>query len=495
MTVRRRSRHWAHVVLALVTIASVSMVLVSASPASAIPAFARRYGMQCSACHTAWPALNDAGYAFKMSGYRRYGGVALTPVTPDIELADGRLTLPAFPPVAFRVDMGFDFQRVRRTAADGTTATRTGSSFDVNELELLAGSPLGKHLSFFVQYDLFETEIERPTGPGEANDTGSRRSIKFETEGPRVPGMAKLIWNSVLPDTIAPPDSLNVLGGVNELPLAFSPEHRRLSVAPYLIYTRRALDLLGGTPVDDLLTDDEQRQLLRLSEEQIGVELNGMLPLGTGGMPTLEYHLGVTNGSNKDSDPNTEKDLFARLAVRWHGQSLGLFGYWSPDIYTNGMRTDHAIVAGGLFSGTQHRNEVRTFGPDLTLSLVPFSLPLWLETQALVNKETNPTGFRRSFEWWGGFAQLNWKPLDPVIVYARYDGLRGKRFDDTPEGGVTGPVRPREWDAVVGLQWYVLENFKVLGEYARHEFTNRAASPHHQRVEGDVFSIRGALAF
>jgi hypothetical protein len=98
-----------------------------------------------------------------------------------------------------------------------------GSSFDLNELELLVGTPLGKHLSFFLQYDLFETEIERPTGPGEANETDTRKNITFETEGPRVPGMAKLIWNSILPQTMAPLDSLNIIGGINELPLGVLP--------------------------------------------------------------------------------------------------------------------------------------------------------------------------------------------------------------------------------------------------------------------------------
>jgi hypothetical protein len=143
-----------------------------------------------------------------------------------------------------------------------------------------------------LQYDLFETEIERPTGPGEAKETDTRKNITFETEGPRVPGMAKLIWNSLLPQNIAPPGSLNIIGSINELPLAFSPEHRRLSGSPYLIYERRGLDLSSGKPVDDLFSDEVGRRLFRLSEEQIGVELNGALwPGGSPGPLRLEYHL------------------------------------------------------------------------------------------------------------------------------------------------------------------------------------------------------------
>src|SRR6266704_4401451 len=36
----------------------------------AIPAFARKYGLPCSACHTAWPELNAFGQAFRDRGYQ-----------------------------------------------------------------------------------------------------------------------------------------------------------------------------------------------------------------------------------------------------------------------------------------------------------------------------------------------------------------------------------------------------------------------------------------
>ncbi len=36
----------------------------------AIPAFARKYGLPCSACHTAWPQLNNFGQVFRDNGYQ-----------------------------------------------------------------------------------------------------------------------------------------------------------------------------------------------------------------------------------------------------------------------------------------------------------------------------------------------------------------------------------------------------------------------------------------
>ena len=35
-----------------------------------IPAFARKYGLPCSACHTVWPQLNNFGQVFRDNGYR-----------------------------------------------------------------------------------------------------------------------------------------------------------------------------------------------------------------------------------------------------------------------------------------------------------------------------------------------------------------------------------------------------------------------------------------
>src|SRR5262245_17015193 len=100
--------------LALVLVLWASGGVLSPGPASAVPAFARRYGLECAVCHDAWPHLNRTGWSFKMSGYRRLNGVDLKPTTPDIELAQRLLTIPAIPPLAFEAEFGFDAQQVRR---------------------------------------------------------------------------------------------------------------------------------------------------------------------------------------------------------------------------------------------------------------------------------------------------------------------------------------------------------------------------------------------
>src|ERR1700747_2372960 len=47
-----------------------SFLLFSVGSAHALPAFARKYGLRCSACHEAWPMLNYFGQKFKDNGYQ-----------------------------------------------------------------------------------------------------------------------------------------------------------------------------------------------------------------------------------------------------------------------------------------------------------------------------------------------------------------------------------------------------------------------------------------
>ncbi len=46
-----------------------SILLFSPVPAKAVPQFARRYNLKCSACHTIAPVLNEQGYMFKRLGF------------------------------------------------------------------------------------------------------------------------------------------------------------------------------------------------------------------------------------------------------------------------------------------------------------------------------------------------------------------------------------------------------------------------------------------
>ena len=67
MTTTRRARN-----LTRLAITAVVFFLFLAIPrtASAIPAFARKYGTSCTTCHTIYPKLNPFGEAFRRNGFR-----------------------------------------------------------------------------------------------------------------------------------------------------------------------------------------------------------------------------------------------------------------------------------------------------------------------------------------------------------------------------------------------------------------------------------------
>ncbi len=61
---------------------------------------------------------------------------------------------------------------------------------------------------------------------------------------------------------------------------------------------------------------------------------------------------------------------------------------------------------------------------------------------------------------------------------------------------LTLSLRPREWAAVgEGIQWDVLENFKLLAEYSRHEFRNNLSTPSSQKIDENFFTVRARLGF
>lgn len=62
MTLRR------HTAISLIAAAWLLLILLPRQ-ASALPQFARRYNLKCSACHTIVPVLNEQGELFQRLGY------------------------------------------------------------------------------------------------------------------------------------------------------------------------------------------------------------------------------------------------------------------------------------------------------------------------------------------------------------------------------------------------------------------------------------------
>src|SRR4029077_16283495 len=96
----------------------LAFLLADARPASALPlvtakvtalpAFARKYGMPCSSCHEAWPKLSPFGQSFKDNGYQM-GNDRDAPIFQS----------PAYWPVTFRMTPQRHRETTDRVDVDG----------------------------------------------------------------------------------------------------------------------------------------------------------------------------------------------------------------------------------------------------------------------------------------------------------------------------------------------------------------------------------------
>src|SRR5580692_8380260 len=118
------------------------------SDAHALPAFARKYGLRCSACHESWPMLNYFGQKFKDNGYQLMNDRD-APIWQN----------PSYWPVTFRITPIWHRFSTGRVAVDeyaggaitGSTEQRVETSgFDLSGLDFHTGGTLEKNISFYL---------------------------------------------------------------------------------------------------------------------------------------------------------------------------------------------------------------------------------------------------------------------------------------------------------------------------------------------------------
>jgi hypothetical protein len=124
---------------------AVALALVGLFPAvaSAIPAFARKYGVSCRLCHDPAPKLNAFGEQFAGNGFRF---AAAEPPRDTVDTGDPLLELARNLPLAFRLDAYV------RAYTEGQ-----GTDFQTPYgLKILSGGPISNKLSYYVYFFLFE---------------------------------------------------------------------------------------------------------------------------------------------------------------------------------------------------------------------------------------------------------------------------------------------------------------------------------------------------
>jgi hypothetical protein len=120
-------------------------VLGCLQSANALPAFARKYGLRCSACHESWPMLNYFGQKFKDNGYQLMNDRD-APIWQN----------PSYWPVTFRITPIWHRVSNDRVLADSGAGMNNAekriesSGFDLSGLDFHTGGTLEKNFSFYV---------------------------------------------------------------------------------------------------------------------------------------------------------------------------------------------------------------------------------------------------------------------------------------------------------------------------------------------------------
>jgi len=114
------------------------------TPGRAIPAFARKYGLPCSACHEAWPMLNVFGQTFKDNGYQLMNDRD-SPIWQN----------PSYWPATFRMTPNWHRESTSQVAIDTANGGQvpeevTSNGFDLSGLDFHTGGTLYKNYSFYL---------------------------------------------------------------------------------------------------------------------------------------------------------------------------------------------------------------------------------------------------------------------------------------------------------------------------------------------------------
>lgn len=367
----------------------LGIVMSSPQPAHAIPAFARKYGLPCSACHEAWPMLSNFGQTFKDNGYQ-LGNDRDAPIYQQ----------PSYWPIMFRTNPVWHRENNNRQAVDIvpgnassglTESSVTTSGFDLLGLDVIAAGTLYQNISFFVQPFV-----------GNSNVTLEQAWARFDN-------VARSPW-------------LNFKMGKFELDTPISQER---------ILT---LNNTGGLYYNYFFTPPGDNNFFQgIGFPQLGVEL-----LGHSGNDYARYSVAVVTDSNGQTGlpSNQSYDVYANVnrsfEVPWFGaQQVGAYGYFgeSPTYF----QTSGGQVIPGTGQGNRSFYRLGAYGHwyarkfDFYTFFMHGQDNVFLGNAVPANHPASLPIGAAGPTWNGGFIEAHYNPNPRLIVLGRYELIRMSR--------------------------------------------------------------------
>ena len=374
------------------------------SEANAIPAFGRKTGLSCSACHEVWPRLNDFGQNFRDRGYRLKRDRD-APVEQD----------PSYWPLAFRTTAGYQFLRQSLVATDNGPVTTNTGTFGFTGLDVWAAGTLGERLSFAITYT-----------PGLAG-TG------FQLAGNAGSSDLETAWIGI--HDIGIPNWVNFRVGKHALDLPID-EHRQITLTQgYNVYHFQP----QGTSV-----------AFQPGNNQAGVELYGHSELSR-----VRYSVSLVNerdssffSNNGISNPVVwahltgqqylDNDLLAAVKAGVFG-ALGWHPTGSLSLTPLGLNATPAIVQGTGFNHKKHY----TLGAEAHLQFFstvnPFTVTgvVWENEQ---DAELGSATATQDSKWVGAFVEGVYTYNPRLSLIARYERIRTTQQSDPTMFQPTGDL-------------------------------------------------------
>ncbi len=417
----------------------------AASRVKKIPAFARKYGLRCSACHTVWPELNSFGQQFRDNGYQLQN-------ERDSPIAQNN----AYIPITLRATPQFHVERgtkqlVDASPGDGSSGqaerTLTSHGFDLSGLDLWTAGTLWKNVSFVALLS-----------------SDNLASFHFEAVHVRFDNMGGSPW-------------VNLKIGKFELDNLVS-EKRFLFLSgtggSYASYHYAA----PGSSVDFGLGDNQ------LGAELSGHSLNSYTRYSAALLSSNEGDPASTNFSSYDANVNFSQAFDAgRLGV----ERIGVFGY------VGNRPTSYQTSGGTEIPGTGYNRKMfyrAGVAGDFFFRNLEF-LPLYMHANdnaylASGNPNNQPLqAGAQDASWNGGFLETHYYINQQLVLLQRVEAIRMSQqaFSDTPTN--LGNLEAYSF----GTRWYPFmysrAGLAVHGEYS----LQRTVSPGQLPSEGSTINI------
>ena len=381
------------------------------SDANALPAFARKYDVACTLCHTAFPKLNDFGVNFRDNGYQ---------MGTESDLPTNESLGKGYFPLSFRTSVGYLY--ANQDAVQGKSGNRVGnytSGLGSLNMDFLSAGLLDKDISFLVV----------PTG--ETSLLGGSATFQLESAWIRL-------------DNLAGSSLLNLKVGKGDLDIPFS-EHRSLTFeTPYVVY-----HYVPGTPYNSSGTlpvgDATSTSLATFDTFALG-DHQGLLSLmgHTGdSLGIFRYSVDLVS-NNQYGGHDLGYYLHVTQALFGGGYSSGYRGglfYLDmpmPTTYDNSAGSAAGNIGSGSkpslrygvdLSGNFFNNRLNLFGVYL----------LGQDDKGLIPGATDNAKF------WGGFVEANFMPDPKWMLIGRYDLVRNTTepmSQIAPSGCSSGATSP-----------------------------------------------------